>query len=261
MAVGANVGTPINIWVLCAAATPPAQDMQLCRDVLRAHRTRSEDALVAAVEAISGSGRGIAIEFDAPTSTRRFKLPGDDVSLSLQELTFGEGGYGHRVWEAGIALAIACSLQEKRAPSGDMTGAPLRMLELGSGVGVAGIAAARAAGDSALLTLTDGGHETRGPVERSLLGNLRRNAALNGVPATVAALDWHACLESGFAPVGKYDRVLASDCIYHKHDGAHISHLGALYECLAHATPHAMRAPARPLATRLFERVESCMDS
>ena len=150
--------------------------------------------------------------------------------------------YGHRVWEAGIALAIWLSLNGLDVVRGK------RVLELGSGVGIAGLAASLATKGDTLLTLSD--HQEIGRYHeefakdtgRNLLGNIAHNAAANGVFAEVATLDWHAAIAEGGgeiggetergadsneallpaaqAQLGTFDVVLASDCIYHQSDAS-----------------------------------------
>jgi len=88
------------------------------------------------------------------------------------------------------------------------------VLELGSGVGIGGIAAALQQPESVTLSDVDG------PDAPLLLENLRANAAANRVAAATRALDWHDCLQEQGAPEEVYDVVLASDCIYYPSDAA-----------------------------------------
>lgn len=144
-------------------------------------------------------------------------------ALMLKELSFGEAGHGHKVWECGIALAIWLALHPELVRG-------RRILELGSGLGICGISASIIARGQCALTLTDldGDNvdetiwlEGSAPViGGDLLGNLKANAAANQVDAQTAALDWHKCLEPSFEPHGMYDLVVASDCIYASADAA-----------------------------------------
>ena len=139
---------PINFWILVAggpAAAPPPGDVQLCERALSAHRMG--DA-ARAVDELCHSRRPIAVELDAPRDVRAFRLPSDARSiagdeaahspreLALREISFGEGGLGGKIWEAGIAMAIWVSLHEDRLRG-------RRVLELGSGVGMGGLAASQ----------------------------------------------------------------------------------------------------------------------
>ena len=140
------------------------------------------------------------------------------------------------MWEAGIALAIWLSRNEPVVRG-------KRVLELGSGVGIAGLAASLAAGGDTALTLSDHQgiglyHEEYAKASgRNLLGNIAHNAKANGVAAEVTTLDWHAATDESDAetesreasreeraqaqaPLGTFDVVLASDCIYHQTDAA-----------------------------------------
>lgn len=198
--------TPINFWLLCSAGMPPpSADLQLCSDVIDAYHAGDTTA---AIDKLASSSRPIAVELDAPAEQRRFHLPGNTV-LKLRERSFGEASYGHRVWEAGIAMAIWLS-----GPNADL----LRgrsVLELGAGVaGIGSLAGVLAADGCSRLTLTDSGSS------ETLLSTLTANAAANGVDAATASLDWHACLEPAqpSSALGTFDVVLASDCIYHRAD-------------------------------------------
>ena len=209
---------PINFWILVAggsAAAPPHVDVELCERVLSAHRLG--DAALAVGE-LCNSRRPIAVELDAPRDARAFRLPSDAGSvaddeapreLALREISFGEGGLGGKIWEAGIAMAIWVSLHEERLRG-------RRVLELGSGVGMAGLAASQVSSSDTHVTLSD--RDSAQAAE--LLRMLRRNAADNRLEATTRALDWQRCLDASFEPLGTFDVVLAADCIYYESDAA-----------------------------------------
>ena len=198
---------PVDFWLLCAATTPAASDLKLCSTVLDAHRT--DAGASAAIHDLASAGRPIAVEMAADGDRRAFRLPHQPHSLILQEDTFGACGFGHRVWEAGVALAIWLSLNASIIKG-------RRVLELGSGVGIGGIAAALQQPQS--VTLSDYSR----PEAPSLLENLRANAAANHVATATRALDWHECLDDRDAPSEDdlYDVVLGSDCIYYPSDAA-----------------------------------------
>ena len=196
---------PVDFWLLCATANPAPSDLQLCRTVLDAHRT--DAGAFTAIDELARAGRPIAVEMAADNDYRVFRFPHQPQALSLREDTFGACGFGHRVWEAGVALAIWLSLNPSMTKG-------RRVLELGSGVGIGGIAAALQQPESVTLSDVDG------PDAPLLLENLRANAAANRVAAATRALDWHDCLQEQGAPEEVYDVVLASDCIYYPSDAA-----------------------------------------
>lgn len=108
---------------------------------------------------------------------------------------------GCRIWDASVALAR--QLQREGA-AGGLAG--LAVVELGSGVGLPGLAAARFA---ARVLLTD--------AEDALLPNLRANAAAVGAAGTVevAQLNWStAPQELRERHGGAFDLLLASDLVY-----------------------------------------------
>ena len=160
---------PVDFWVLCAS-TPAPTDLDLCRAVVDAHR--SDGASGPAVDDLARAGRPIAVEVAAEKDCRAFRLPHQPQALTLREDTFGGCGFGHRVWEAGVALAIWLSLNSSLVKG-------RRVLELGSGVGIGGIAAAWQQPKS--VTFSD--------IDRPvLLENLRANAAANRVAAAQVSL-------------------------------------------------------------------------
>lgn len=210
---------PIDFFVVCPTGDPTDADRQLCQKVVEAHRDGDVAATAAAIEAISRAGAPIAVELIAEaTDHRAFRLPQQPTPLEgssaaasaaatlvLREVTFGASGFGHRVWEAGVALAVWLALNAQTTVAGK------RVLELGSGVGTAGLAASLLGATS--VTLTDVG---------KVLPNLAHNAALNAAADGMHTreLDWQTCLDAGFAPAegAPYEVVLASDCIYYEAD-------------------------------------------
>ena len=137
---------------------PPPGSLELCKDCLNAQRVGDAEAME---QAMSRLGHlPVAVEMAVGTDgSRRFALPAADAPhatndddaasrrrlLEFSELSFGEGGHGHTTWPAGVALAIWL---QRNAPF--VRGQ--RVLELGSGVGIAGLSAALAG--AAHVTLT-----------------------------------------------------------------------------------------------------------
>ncbi|HEY1359672.1 MAG TPA: 50S ribosomal protein L11 methyltransferase [Thermoleophilaceae bacterium] len=98
------------------------------------------------------------------------------------------------LWRSGVALA------------GELDGAPLsgqRVVELGCGLGVPSVAAARS---GALALATD--------VDAEALALVARNAAVNGVDVETAAADWTEPEE--LVRRGPFDLVLAADVLYER---------------------------------------------
>lgn len=102
--------------------------------------------------------------------------------------------YWSVLWRSGVALAreLACSRL-----------AGLRVLELGCGLGVPSLIAAR--GGAAVLA-TDGCAEALELVER--------NARENGLSVATACVDWGAAEE--LAACGPFDLVLCADVLYER---------------------------------------------
>jgi predicted nicotinamide N-methyase len=102
--------------------------------------------------------------------------------------------YWARLWPGGVVLA--------RHVAGARGLGGRRAIELGCGLGAAGIAAGRA---GARVTLTDGAD--------AALAFAAANAAENGVAADVRALVWSRVPES---LVGAFDVVLAAEVVYER---------------------------------------------
>jgi predicted nicotinamide N-methyase len=145
------------------------------------------------------------------------------------------------LWRSGVALA--------RELEGEELGG-LRVVELGCGLGLPSIAAARA-GASVLAT----------DVSREALALARRNARANGVRIETAALDWAKLGVAGqggpldaasvdeLAGRDRFDVVLAADVLYER------PAVAALLELLPRLAPEAWLAdPGRPAAGAFLER-------
>ncbi len=135
---------------------------------------------------------------------RRVRVPGGDVFLvqpaDWEQLRHEEGGAGRGVpywatpWPSGAVLAGA--LAEDPPPPG------ARVLELGCGLGLPSIVAARAGAD---VLATDGSSDAVAFAAHSL--------ALNELDGEVAQVDWSEQADALVAR-GPWDLVLAADVLY-----------------------------------------------
>ena len=135
--------------------------------------------------------------------------------------------YWSILWRSGVALAR------------ELAGEPLRgrkVVELGCGLGVPSIAAARAGAD---VLATDG--------DVDALSLVRRNAEENGVRVEAAALDWGD--PDVLVERGPFDLVLGADILYERPSVA------MLLELLPRVGPDAWIAdPGRPAAEAFLEQ-------
>jgi len=127
--------------------------------------------------------------------------------------------YWADVWPAAVALArklVAADLHGRRA------------IELGAGVGLCGVSAARAGAE---VLITD--------YEAAALDCAQVNAALNQVRVSTAQLDWR---EPGWP--GDFDLVLAADVLYEKRNVAPLAE--RIPELLAPGGVALITDPGRP---------------
>ena len=135
-----------NFWVLCGRdGVPPAGSLELCKDIVSAQRAGDSEAIEQAMRRIGQLP--VAVEMAAaPDGGRRFALPATTATtaaasrgglLEFSELSFGEGGHGSKTWPAGVALSI-WTQRNAHFVAGQ------RVLELGSGISIAGLSAALA---------------------------------------------------------------------------------------------------------------------
>jgi predicted nicotinamide N-methyase len=138
--------------------------------------------------------------------------------------------YWSVLWRSGVALAH------------ELDGAPLsgvRVVELGCGLAVPGLAAARA---GAQVLATDEAPEA--------LALAERNAAENGLRMSTALADWSQPDE--LLRRGPFDVVLAADVLYERPSVA------ALLDLLPRLAPEAWVAdPGRPAAAAFIEHAEA----
>jgi predicted nicotinamide N-methyase len=107
--------------------------------------------------------------------------------------------YWARLWPSGLALADALALRD------DLDG--VRLLELGSGLGLASVVAARA---GAQVMATDG-------VSDAVVFTAH-NLAVNQLEGEVALVDWRA--PDALVERGPWDLVVAADVFYLRHNVA-----------------------------------------
>jgi predicted nicotinamide N-methyase len=138
--------------------------------------------------------------------------------------------YWSILWRSGVALARELDGENLRG---------LRVVELGCGLGVPSITAARGGAE---VIATDG--------DIDALGLVDRNAEANGVQVETAAVDWADPDE--LVERGPFDLVLGTDVLYERPSVA------MLLGLLPRLAPVAWIAdPGRPAAGAFFEQVEA----
>jgi predicted nicotinamide N-methyase len=138
--------------------------------------------------------------------------------------------YWSVLWRSGMALARELGTLDLRGK---------RVVELGCGLGIPSIAAARGGAEA---IATDG--------DIDALSLVRRNAKENGVEVETAAVDWADPDE--LVDRGPFDLVLASDVLYERPS------IALLLNLLPRLGPLAWIAdPGRPAAGAFFEQAEA----
>jgi predicted nicotinamide N-methyase len=168
----------------------------------------SSGALRASLAAQLAELRGVAVA-DLPASlldvvVRRVELPGGDAFLvrpaDWEALRHDEGAAGRpvpwwaRLWPSGRALALTLAREPPAAGT--------RVLELGCGLALPSLVAARAGAE---VLATDGATDAVAFAAHGL--------ALNAVEADVAHADWGADADR-LAAQAPWDLVLAADVFY-----------------------------------------------
>ncbi|KAJ3374376.1 Methyltransferase-like protein 21A [Allomyces arbusculus] len=156
-----------------------------------------EDVAALASASIANlSGRAAA----SGAGAQHWHFPGTPIHLTIAEASLAQAELGCVTWGSGAVLAAL--LANQTIPIRPNA----RVLELGSGTGVAGLVAARFAEN---MTLTDG--------HVGVVKVLAENAASNAPHARVAQFDWNWALNGDDRAAefrGCADVVLAADVIY-----------------------------------------------
>jgi predicted nicotinamide N-methyase len=169
---------------------------------------------------------------DLPGGELRLLLPRESAELP------DDGGvewapiapYWSVLWRSGVALARDLDDAALRG---------LRVVELGCGLGVPSIAAAR---DGAVVLATDASAEA--------LSLVARNARLNEVDLDTARVDWGEPHE--LVRRAPFDLVLAADVLYER------AHVDMLLSLLPRLAPEVWLAdPGRPASVEFLERTGS----
>lgn len=175
----------------------------------------SSDDLVALRE-LAPQDRPADIEISTTEELQRrvmVRMPGVNhtTMLGVSE-TQQKVGCGRRIWSASLAAAAWVTSLGSVALSGDI-------LELGSGIGVFGLAAGAMAAAVARrdavhcsLTLSD----NRPVLVSKLQGTIANNALhLDGLTSACALqLNWDNASLPDFAPHTQYDNIVAADCVF-----------------------------------------------
>ena len=152
-----------------------------------------------------------------PAMSRTFLVPISDsnkAQIIIHEPSLTADNLGHKTWAASYLLAKRLHLLAAPAPSTPSSGdnvRKLRILELGAGTGLVGLAAA-AVWPHAEVHLTD---------VQAIIDNLRDNVGANHAAAgaarriTTGVLDWSEHLSAGDAAKDQgFDLILAADVLY-----------------------------------------------
>lgn len=188
-------------------------DDSLDGDVLRADLQREEVMDLAAKRIAERCGRSATSDITRTWTIPKDLIPGscEDLQITLHEPGLTEGNTGHKTWGAAFALIKELVMYKTNSKFFRHIFQPAsttrRILELGSGTGLFGIAAAAIWSCPILLTDLE-----------VIVPNLKRNMEHNieivhnrGGDFQAASLDW----ASANNPVsGAFEIILASDPIY-----------------------------------------------
>jgi predicted nicotinamide N-methyase len=154
------------------------------------------------VDAKSGGSASHASFIERELRPLEFRV-GDATLTLLQRPIVQASDLGNAVWEGAVQLA---RLLERRVRDGSLQQlSQMRVLEIGAGVGLVGLALAALGAQHVVLTDM-----------RNIVPLLQRNAELNaavfgGGRVEVRDLDW---TDDPLPDLGVFDLIVAADCIY-----------------------------------------------
>lgn len=154
-----------------------------------------------------------------PAISRVFTVPvssTENVSLTLHEPSLTSDNLGMKTWVSSYLLAkrlaLAHAPEQPLLPLGSDIDRRLRVLELGAGTGLVGLAFAAIWGSDASVHLTD---------LPEIVPNLTHNVSLNkdildqaGAECTTGVLDWSIDQEPSPTDEEKCEVILAADPLY-----------------------------------------------
>ncbi|KAK2762256.1 hypothetical protein FQN54_001266 [Arachnomyces sp. PD_36] len=154
-----------------------------------------------------------------PAISRVFTVPvssTENVSLTLHEPSLTSDNLGMKTWVSSYLLAkrlaLAHAPEQPLLPADSSVNQKLRVLELGAGTGLVGLAFASIWGSAASVHLTD---------LPAIVPNLAHNVTLNeeileqaGAGCTTGVLDWSIVHEAPPPDEEKYEVILAADPLY-----------------------------------------------
>merc|ERR1711939_495463 len=190
---------------------------------------------------------------------------GQEVRIHIKDTHMGSDVHatGFRTWDSADYLARKVLAEPSSILPQAKEGAPLRMLELGSGTGLAGIALLKACqayypqdrGVQAHLTLTDYDDETLASLKDNVTTNLPgHDEDTASVTYTVTKLAWEE--PSSLVGKGPFDLIVGSDVVYEPH---HSALLYSVAEALLSKSPGSamhLVLSLRPTHTRDIEDFE-----
>lgn len=205
----------------------------------------------------------------ANSSNRVFRfpaplLPGGQAEIILSESQLGDDVHatGFTTWSSAVHLsrrllaAPSAYFPSSSQSIGSATSrSPLRILELGSGTGLAGLASIVALG-----SLSIPAHVVLSDYDDATLAALRRNLDINRTPAGVThevrKLAWERAGQNTFIQrEGEFDLVLGADIVYERE---HPALIHAVVERLLHARGvFHLLVPRRHTHTAELEMLES----
>ena len=178
------------------------------------------------------------IRVDLGDQSIALEVPADPDSLVRAAVARGEPEPEHwaHLWPSARHLA-------RHILSGSLVGPGVRVLEIGCGLGLVGIAAAKRGADAILTDIS----------ETALLA-AQRNASLNAVAVRTQRLDWsEGAFVSTGDPAWKPDLILGADVLYHADAPEAVGRLICNLGC-----PALLADPLRAHAQDIESRLRAC---